>query len=420
MPPRKPHAVPVRNDNTHDHYALSESHGTRFDPLDSPSATQYSDADAHFNPYLNANNLYQYAPEDVPQDWVNVNEVAFSPLQTRSRMPQPQSRTSRPALDTINDHEQDARAMPQRYADEAMARELEEKLHVDDRQHECNLVDGYDARVDRAGYKEPTARGRSVDRHCPEGMYRYDDRHRPEREHHTEDRHRPEHEHHPKDRHRPERERRHKDRNHSGDRHHRKETHRTGREHLHGHEDKHRREDKKHRHEDKHRHDDRRRSAYEPENPSTNTPRRRSPSRHRHSSTITHTPATTTTSHTTSHTTTSTYTSSPPLTTAHISRCFGPFPPPLISHIIRTGTRSEFFEALNTLHPKEAPKSAPKWYRIHFSRNAERTARFRPAVESLLTHGSVRDVWKVFGEDNVRNLFREFGREVRDREEFWE
>ncbi|KAL1608275.1 hypothetical protein SLS60_003214 [Paraconiothyrium brasiliense] len=94
---------------------------------------------------------------------------------------------------------------------------------------------------------------------------------------------------------------------------------------------------------------------------------------------------------------------------------FGPFPSSLIRTIIRNGTRSEFFEALYTLHPNQAPSV----YRIHRYRNAERTSRHKPAIEALMRLGRVKDVERVFEKANADVLFEELGGDVKDRKAFW-
>ncbi|KAJ4353880.1 uncharacterized protein N0V89_005610 [Didymosphaeria variabile] len=94
---------------------------------------------------------------------------------------------------------------------------------------------------------------------------------------------------------------------------------------------------------------------------------------------------------------------------------FGPFPSSLIRTVIRNGTRSDFFEALYTLHPNQAPSV----YRIHRYRNAERTSRHEPAIEAMLRVGRVKDVERVFRKENTNALFEELGMESKDRKVFW-
>ncbi|KAF2446106.1 hypothetical protein P171DRAFT_442547 [Karstenula rhodostoma CBS 690.94] len=344
MPARK--SVPIRHSNAHDHYALPEDDSRPFYSQDGPSNSHYSGA----GPHLSLHSPYTSAFEDVPRDWAGDSDESFTALQKRPRMLELESATRRLPRDVMDDDEQLARNMQKQFEDEAMARELQENLHMNDRQDEYAFANGYDTRVNNGGYEEPLPRGRSRDRHRSEHNHRGEDRHR------------------------------------SDDRHRRKDRHRSEREH---------RDDDNHR---DGRHDDRHDSSHERQRPSANTPRRRSLSRYRPSNT-----------------TTDPYTSPETRTTAPIPRCFGPFHPSLIANIIRNGTRSEFFEALNTLHPEEAPKR----YRIHRTRNAERTSRHRPAIEVLLKNGSVRDVHMVFGEENVGRVFKALGREVGDRKEFW-
>lgn len=96
----------------------------------------------------------------------------------------------------------------------------------------------------------------------------------------------------------------------------------------------------------------------------------------------------------------------------------GPFPSSLVRDVIRTGTRTEFFEALYTLHKDEAPREL----RIHRFRNEERTSRYKPLIEELLRSGSVQDIERVFAKEKMDALFTaldERGKGVKDRKSFW-
>jgi hypothetical protein len=298
IPQRK--SVLIRNTNDQVNYTREDDRRPIY-TNNPPSSSGYSGPEyypARLS-HPDSCNLYHSSPEHVPQNWELDNSEAFSLLQDRSRIPQPESPGRRPARQMMDEDEQLAQGSHQR-ADEDLARDLQEKLSVDDRHDEYAFAQGYGMRPDDRKYDEPLESRSREDRHCSDDRHRSDERHR----HHS--RHRSSLSHH----------------------------HRRHRSHS----------------------------------------RRRS--------------------------------SGPPI---------APFASSLIPSILRNGTRSEFFEALYTLHPEEAPDV----YRIHVSRNAERTSRHKLAIKELLKSGSVRDIEKVFGEENVGRVFEELGRVVEDRRDFW-